>query len=32
VRYYERQGFTATMTFAVGEWPGQILVQRLRSG
>jgi len=32
VRYYERQGFTATDTFAVGEWPGQILVQRLRSG
>lgn len=32
VRYYERQGFTATDPFAVGEWPGQLLVQRLRSG
>jgi GNAT superfamily N-acetyltransferase len=32
VRYYERQGFTPTETFAVGEWPGQLLVQRLRSG
>jgi len=32
VRYYERQGFTATEPFAVGEWPGQLLVQRLRSG
>ncbi|MFC0527026.1 GNAT family N-acetyltransferase [Phytohabitans kaempferiae] len=32
VGYYERQGFTATDPFAVGEWPGQILVQRLRSG
>jgi GNAT superfamily N-acetyltransferase len=32
VRYYERQGFTATDTFAVGEWPGQLLVRRLRSG
>jgi GNAT superfamily N-acetyltransferase len=32
VRYYERQGFTATDLFAVGEWPGQLLVQRLRSG
>jgi GNAT superfamily N-acetyltransferase len=32
VRYYERQGFTATDVFAVGEWPGQILVERLRSG
>jgi GNAT superfamily N-acetyltransferase len=32
VRYYERQGFTATEPFAVGEWPGQLLEQRLRSG
>ncbi|MFD0742807.1 GNAT family N-acetyltransferase [Phytohabitans flavus] len=32
VRYYEGQGFTATDTFAVSEWPGQVLVQRLRSG
>ncbi|GAB3521290.1 hypothetical protein GCM10027575_50390 [Phytohabitans suffuscus] len=32
VRYYESQGFTATDTFAVGEWPGQLLVERLRSG
>lgn len=29
VRYYERQGFTATETFRVGEWPGQLLVERL---
>jgi hypothetical protein len=32
VRYYERQGFTATDPFAVGEWPGQVLEERLRSG
>ena len=33
VRYYEKQGFTRTETFAVpvndSEWPGQVLVQRL---
>jgi GNAT superfamily N-acetyltransferase len=29
VRYYERQGFTATEPFTVGDWPGQILEQRL---
>lgn len=32
VRYYERQGFTATDPFTVGEWPGQVLEERLRSG
>lgn len=32
VRYYEGQGFTATHPFAVGEWPGQVLEERLRSG
>lgn len=31
VRYYERQGFTPTEPFTVGDWPGQLLVQRLRS-
>ncbi|MEV6301152.1 GNAT family N-acetyltransferase [Actinoplanes sp. NPDC051861] len=31
VRYYERQGFTAAETFQVGEWPGQILAERLDS-
>ncbi|MEH1122940.1 GNAT family N-acetyltransferase [Micromonospora sp. CPCC 206061] len=29
VRYYERAGFTATEPFTVGEWPGQVLEQRL---
>jgi GNAT superfamily N-acetyltransferase len=29
VGYYERQGFTPTRRFTVGEWPGQILEQRL---
>ena len=33
VRYYEKQGFTRTETFAVpvndSEWPGQVLAQRL---
>lgn len=33
VRYYEKQGFTATDRFelprAVGTWPGQVLQQRL---
>jgi GNAT superfamily N-acetyltransferase len=33
VRYYERQGFTATDPFSVdqpgGPWPGQVLIQRL---
>ncbi|MGC9669881.1 GNAT family N-acetyltransferase [Planosporangium sp. 12N6] len=33
VRYYERQGFTATDPFTVdqpsGHWPGQVLQQRL---
>lgn len=28
VRYYERQGFTRTRTFKVGDWPGQLLEQR----
>jgi GNAT superfamily N-acetyltransferase len=33
VRYYERQGFTRSVTFAVpvkgSEWPGQVLEQRV---
>ena len=29
VRYYERQGFTRDQTFSIGDWPGQILVERL---
>ncbi|TDD20167.1 GNAT family N-acetyltransferase [Kribbella turkmenica] len=33
VRYYEKQGFTRDVAFAVpvngSEWPGQVLVQRL---
>lgn len=29
VRYYEGEGFTATETFRQGDWPGQLLVQRL---
>jgi GNAT superfamily N-acetyltransferase len=28
VRYYERNGFTRTSTFTVGDWPGQVLEQR----
>ncbi|WP_432995200.1 GNAT family N-acetyltransferase [Dactylosporangium sp. CA-233914] len=27
--WYERQGFTATDPFTVGDWPGQVLQQRL---
>jgi GNAT superfamily N-acetyltransferase len=29
IRYYERQGFTRDQTFTVGDWPGQILTERL---
>jgi GNAT superfamily N-acetyltransferase len=29
VRYYERSGFTSTEAFRQGDWPGQLLVQRL---
>ncbi|MFJ9808063.1 GNAT family N-acetyltransferase [Streptomyces sp. NPDC101158] len=29
VAYYERQGFTRTESFAVGDWPGQVLERRL---
>jgi GNAT superfamily N-acetyltransferase len=29
VRYYERNGFVRTHPFTVGEWPGQVLEQRL---
>jgi GNAT superfamily N-acetyltransferase len=29
IRYYERQGFARDQTFEVGEWPGQILTERL---
>jgi hypothetical protein len=28
-RYYEREGFTRTETFHQGDWPGQLLLQRL---
>jgi GNAT superfamily N-acetyltransferase len=31
VRYYERNGFVRTHPFMVGEWPGQVLEQRLRA-
>lgn len=35
VRYYEREGFTATEPFTVdtprGPWPGQVLEQRVRA-
>ncbi|WP_018658236.1 GNAT family N-acetyltransferase [Actinomadura flavalba] len=31
VRYYERHGFTRVRPFTVGEWPGQLLQQRLGS-
>jgi hypothetical protein len=30
VRFYEAHGFTATHTFCVGDWPGQVLEQPLR--
>jgi GNAT superfamily N-acetyltransferase len=30
IRYYERNGFTRTRPFTVGEWPGQLLEQRLQ--
>lgn len=29
IRYYERNGFVRTHEFMVGEWPGQVLEQRL---
>ncbi|MFJ3585918.1 GNAT family N-acetyltransferase [Streptomyces sp. NPDC090127] len=29
VEYYERQGFTRTESFTVGDWPGQVLEQRV---
>ncbi|WP_189846849.1 GNAT family N-acetyltransferase [Streptomyces omiyaensis] len=29
VAYYERQGFTRTDPFAVGDWPGQVLEMRV---
>ncbi|MFI8963860.1 GNAT family N-acetyltransferase [Streptomyces sp. NPDC053493] len=29
VAYYERQGFTRTEAFTVGDWPGQVLERRL---
>jgi GNAT superfamily N-acetyltransferase len=29
VRYYERNGFVRTHPITIGEWPGQILEQRL---
>lgn len=29
VRYYERNGFARDSTFMVGDWPGQVLSQRL---
>ncbi|MGW5425541.1 GNAT family N-acetyltransferase [Streptomyces sp. NPDC003943] len=29
VAYYERQGFTRTEAFVVGEWPGQVLERRV---
>jgi GNAT superfamily N-acetyltransferase len=29
VAYYARNGFTPTDTFTVGDWPGQVLEQRL---
>ncbi|GGU93423.1 GCN5 family N-acetyltransferase [Streptomyces litmocidini] len=28
VEYYERQGFTRTTAFEVGDWPGQVLERR----
>lgn len=32
VRYYERNGFVRTYGFMAGEWPGQVLAQRLPTG
>lgn len=32
IRYYERNGFVRTYEFTVGEWPGQVLEQRLPAG
>ncbi|MFD7322021.1 GNAT family N-acetyltransferase [Streptomyces sp. NPDC059875] len=29
VAYYERQGFTRTEPFTVGDWPGQVLERRV---
>ncbi|MYV68459.1 GNAT family N-acetyltransferase [Streptomyces sp. SID2131] len=29
IAYYEKQGFTRTDTFAVGDWQGQVLEQRV---
>ncbi|MFB9553392.1 GNAT family N-acetyltransferase [Streptomyces roseoviridis] len=29
VEYYERQGFTRTEPFTVGDWPGQVLERRV---
>ncbi|MDT9692268.1 GNAT family N-acetyltransferase [Streptomyces sp. P9(2023)] len=29
VSYYERQGFTRTESFTVGDWPGQVLERRV---
>ena len=29
VSYYERAGFTTTDAFLQGDWPGQLLVQKL---
>ncbi|WP_137994148.1 GNAT family N-acetyltransferase [Streptomyces vilmorinianum] len=29
VAYYERQGFTRTVPFQVGDWPGQVLERRV---
>ncbi|MFI8518763.1 GNAT family N-acetyltransferase [Streptomyces sp. NPDC085481] len=29
VEYYERQGFTRTDAFTVGDWPGQVLERRV---
>jgi GNAT superfamily N-acetyltransferase len=31
VRYYESQGFTATVALQFGHWPGQLLEQKLRA-
>ncbi|WP_225801108.1 GNAT family N-acetyltransferase [Streptomyces sp. NK15101] len=28
IEYYEKQGFTRTTAFAVGDWPGQVLERR----
>ena len=29
IRFYERNGFTRVAPFTVGEWPGQLLAQRV---